>query len=44
MPLPEVKSVAAVEREQSDSSMVADGRYIVKILRRITAGVHPEIV
>ena len=43
MPLPEVKSVAAVEREQSNSSMVADGRYIVKILRRITAGVHPEI-
>jgi maltose alpha-D-glucosyltransferase/alpha-amylase len=43
MPLPEVKSVAAVEREQSNSSMVADSRYIVKILRRTTAGVHPEI-
>src|SRR5262249_41995402 len=43
VPLPEIKSVTAVEREQFNSSMVADSRYIVKILRRITAGVHPEI-
>jgi maltose alpha-D-glucosyltransferase/alpha-amylase len=42
-PLPEVKTVTAVEREQSNSSVIVDGKYVVKILRRITAGIHPEI-
>ena len=29
--------------EQSNTSVIADSKYVVKILRRITAGIHPEI-
>ena len=29
--------------EQSNISVIADGKYVVKILRRITPGIHPEI-
>jgi maltose alpha-D-glucosyltransferase/alpha-amylase len=42
-PLPEIKTVNAVEREQSNSSVIVDNQYVVKILRRITPGIHPEI-
>ena len=42
-PLPEIKSVNAIDREQSNSSAIVEGKYVVKILRRITPGVHPEI-
>jgi len=42
-PLPEIKTVAAVEHEQSNSSVVVDGKSIVKILRRISPGTHSEI-
>ncbi len=42
-PLPEIKTVHAVEREQSNSSVIVDNQYVVKILRRITAGIHPEV-
>ena len=42
-PPPEVKTVATVDREQSNTSVIADNRYVVKILRRITDGVHPDI-
>ena len=42
-PLSEVKTVKAVEREQSNSSAIVDNKYVVKILRRVTAGIHPEI-
>ena len=42
-PLPEIKNVAAVAREQSNSSVIVDDKYVVKVLRRITAGTHPEI-
>jgi maltose alpha-D-glucosyltransferase/alpha-amylase len=43
MPLPDIKTVTAVEGWQSNSSVIADGKYVVKILRRIAAGIHPEI-
>ena len=43
MPVPEIKTVTAVERGQFNSSVVADGKYAVKILRNVTAGIHPEI-
>jgi maltose alpha-D-glucosyltransferase/alpha-amylase len=43
MPLPEIKTISAVEREQSNSSVIVDNRFVVKILRRITAGIHPEV-
>jgi maltose alpha-D-glucosyltransferase/alpha-amylase len=42
-PLSEIKTVNAVEHEQSNSSVIVDGKYVVKFLRRITAGIHPEI-
>ena len=41
--LPEIKNVTAIAREQSNSSIIVDNKYVVKILRRITAGIHPEI-
>jgi maltose alpha-D-glucosyltransferase / alpha-amylase len=41
--LPELKSINAVDREQSNSSVIVDNRYVIKILRRLTAGTHPEI-
>ncbi len=43
MPAPEIKTVAAVDREQPNSSAIADGKYVVKILRRVSSGIHPEI-
>ena len=42
-PLPEIKTVKAVEREQSNSSVIVDNKYVIKILRRITPGIHPEV-
>ncbi|MGH6969841.1 MAG: putative maltokinase, partial [Stellaceae bacterium] len=38
-----IETVKAVEREQSNSSAIVGNKYVVKILRRITAGIHPEI-
>jgi maltose alpha-D-glucosyltransferase / alpha-amylase len=35
--------VTAVEREQSNSSVIVDNAYVVKVLRRVTPGIHPEI-
>ncbi|MBV9346839.1 MAG: maltose alpha-D-glucosyltransferase [Pseudolabrys sp.] len=40
---PDVKAVAAVGVEQSNTSMVVDNHYVVKLLRKVTAGVHPEV-
>jgi maltose alpha-D-glucosyltransferase / alpha-amylase len=42
-PLSELKNINAVDREQSNSSVIVDNQYVIKILRRITAGTHPEI-
>jgi maltose alpha-D-glucosyltransferase/alpha-amylase len=42
-PLPEIKNITAISREQSNSSVIVDNKFVVKVLRRITAGVHPEI-
>ncbi len=42
-PLPEIHNVAAIAREQSNSSVIVDSKYVVKVLRRITAGIHPEV-
>ena len=43
LPVPEIENVAAIAREQSNSSVVVDNKYVVKILRQITPGIHPEI-
>ncbi len=42
-PLPAIETVKAIAREQSNSSVIVDNKYVVKVLRRITAGVHPEV-
>jgi maltose alpha-D-glucosyltransferase / alpha-amylase len=42
-PLPEINNITAVSREQSNSSVIVDNIFVIKVLRRITAGVHPEI-
>ena len=42
-PLPEFKTVEPIAREQSNSSIIVDNKFVVKVLRRITAGIHPEI-
>jgi maltose alpha-D-glucosyltransferase/alpha-amylase len=41
-PPPEIKTVVPIDREQSNSSVIADNKYVVKVLRRVSAGVHPE--
>jgi maltose alpha-D-glucosyltransferase/alpha-amylase len=42
-PLPQIETIKVVDREQSNSSVIVDDQYVVKILRRITAGNHPEV-
>jgi maltose alpha-D-glucosyltransferase/alpha-amylase len=41
--LREIKNVKAIDGEQSNSSVIVDGQYVIKILRRIAPGVHSEI-
>lgn len=42
IPPDEIKKVTAVDREQSNSSIIVDDKYVIKILRRIAPGIHPE--
>ncbi len=41
--LPKIETIKLVDREQSNSSVIVDNRYVVKLLRRLASGVHPEI-
>jgi maltose alpha-D-glucosyltransferase/alpha-amylase len=41
--LHEVASVKAAGVEQSNTTTIADDRYVVKLLRKMTPGIHPEI-
>jgi len=41
--LNDFSEVSPVGVEQSNTSMVAEGQYVVKILRKVTPGIHPEI-
>jgi maltose alpha-D-glucosyltransferase / alpha-amylase len=41
--MPEIENVKAVDGEQSNSSVIVDNKFVVKVLRRITPGIHPEI-
>ena len=42
VPPPEIKTIVPIDREQSNSSVIVDSKYVVKVLRRVTAGIHPE--
>ena len=42
-PLPPINAIKAIDREQSNSSVIVDNKYVIKILRRISPGIHPEI-
>jgi len=39
----EIKTVKAVGAEQSNTSIIAEGKYVVKVLRKVTPGIHPEL-
>jgi maltose alpha-D-glucosyltransferase/alpha-amylase len=41
-PPPQIKSITAIGREQSNSSVIVDNQYVIKVLRRVTPGLHPE--
>jgi len=41
-PPAEIKTIIPIDREQSNSSVIVDNKYVVKVLRRISSGVHPE--
>ena len=43
MPSPSIEKLNAADREQSNTTSIADNDYVIKLLRRINAGVHPEI-
>jgi maltose alpha-D-glucosyltransferase / alpha-amylase len=41
-PLAEIKGISPIDREQSNSSVIVDSQYVVKVLRKVTPGMHPE--
>ena len=41
--VPPLRSVRAADRQQANSTVFVDNKYVVKILRRIAAGVNSEI-
>ena len=43
MPAPTFEGVKPVEREQSNTTTIVDNKFVVKVLRRLQPGVHPEI-
>lgn len=43
MEMPDVKQIKLIDREQSNTSVIAENRYVVKLLRRLAAGIHPEV-
>jgi maltose alpha-D-glucosyltransferase / alpha-amylase len=42
-PIEDIKTVAAIGGEQSNSSVMVDNKYVIKLLRRVAPGIHPEI-
>jgi maltose alpha-D-glucosyltransferase/alpha-amylase len=42
MPAPQIEGAHALEREQSNTTVVADSAFVVKLLRRVGPGAHPE--
>jgi maltose alpha-D-glucosyltransferase/alpha-amylase len=43
MPSPAIEKVAAPQRDQSNTTVIADASFVLKILRRVNEGIHPEI-
>ncbi len=43
MPTPEVASVNSGQREQSNTTLTVGHEYVIKVLRRLQSGPHPEI-
>jgi maltose alpha-D-glucosyltransferase/alpha-amylase len=43
MPQPTVETVTVPSGEQSNTTILVDNHYVLKVLRKISAGVHPEI-
>ena len=43
MPAPSIEKVTVADREQSNTTVLADANYVVKLLRRVNEGIHPEI-
>jgi maltose alpha-D-glucosyltransferase/alpha-amylase len=42
-PQPAVEKVTALNREQSNTTVIAGKDFVVKVLRKVNEGVHPEI-
>src|SRR5262249_54450831 len=42
MPAPSIEHVKPVEGEQSNTTAIVDDRFVVKLLRRLQSGAHPE--
>jgi maltose alpha-D-glucosyltransferase/alpha-amylase len=43
MPPPSIEKIAVLSREQSNTTVIVDRDFVVKILRKVNEGVHPEI-
>jgi maltose alpha-D-glucosyltransferase/alpha-amylase len=43
MPRPAIEGARAVETEQSNTTVIVDAAFVIKFLRRINPGVHPEV-
>jgi maltose alpha-D-glucosyltransferase/alpha-amylase len=43
MPEPKIEKLVVTDREQSNTTVIADEIYVIKLLRRIRKGIHPEI-
>jgi maltose alpha-D-glucosyltransferase / alpha-amylase len=43
MPEPAIENVVAPRAEQSNTTVIVNGSYVVKILRKLNEGIHPEI-
>jgi maltose alpha-D-glucosyltransferase/alpha-amylase len=43
MAAPSIKKLIVPDREQSNTTVIADETYVIKLLRRIRHGIHPEI-